>query len=291
MTEKSKAIGVFDSGVGGLSVVRELLHTLGGESVIYLGDTARVPYGTKSPETVRRYARECTDFLLDRSVKHIVVACNTASAVALDAVRERSSVPVTGMIEPAARAALRASRNARIGIIGTHVTVESGAYGRALARLSTAQTLQVRSQACPLFVPLAEEGWHDHAAAHLIAEEYLGELRKNSVDTLILGCTHFPLLAGVIRQCLPGVHLVNSGSAAAQLVRKSLIVNGNGRSGAKAPPTATPRLECFVTDKVGSFTSVAERFLGFPLPHISTVLLPEIGPHSRSGAQTEQQNT
>ncbi|MGH7537918.1 MAG: glutamate racemase, partial [Gemmatimonadales bacterium] len=193
-------LGVFDSGIGGLTVARALFENLPRESVIYFGDTARVPYGPKSPETVRRYSAEILAFLLHQGVKAVVVACNTSTAHALDYLRAYAPVPVVGVIEPGARAAVAATASGRIGVIGTAGTVASGAYERAIKALRPDAT--VVSQACPLFVPLVEEGWFEHPATQLVAREYLLPLERAHVDVLVLGCTHYPLLkpllAGVL---------------------------------------------------------------------------------------------
>src|SRR5258708_27934521 len=185
-------LGVFDSGIGGLSVARALFERLPKESVIYFGDTARVPYGPKSPDTVRRYSAEILAYLLGRGVKAVVVACNTSTAHALGSLKEKSPVPVIGVIEPGARAAVAATRSGNIGVIGTAGTIASGAYERAIKALRP--DAKVHGQACPLFVPLVEEGWFDHPATELIARQYVEPLERAGVDVLVLGCTHYPLL-------------------------------------------------------------------------------------------------
>jgi len=195
---KQAPIGVFDSGIGGLTVVRSLLRRLPNESLIYVGDTARVPYGPKSPETVRRYAAQIADWLVIEGVKAIVVACNTATAHALTYLQQHLTIPVIGVVEPGARAAVRATRGGPIGVIGTTGTINSGAYARAIHALAPA--VEVRQQACALLVPLVEEGWLDHAATKVIVQEYLAPLQRAQVDTLVLGCTHYPLLATVIAE-------------------------------------------------------------------------------------------
>lgn len=268
MNNHHAPIGIFDSGVGGLTTVRKLVHLLPGERVLYLGDTARVPYGNKSVETVSNYARECVEFLLQRSVKIIIVACNTVSSVALQTVRKTSPVPVVDVISPAAAAALRKTQTGRIGVIGTRATVQSGAYQQVIHDLkeqadhSVAPPLvEVFAEACPLFVPFAEEGWHYHPATRLVAEEYLAPLRRADIDTLILGCTHYPMLTDVIQDVLPGVTLINSGEeavhTAAEILRETGLQDDYNQS--------SRVVECFVTDKSTTFPQVAERFLGFPL--------------------------
>ncbi|HUO51035.1 MAG TPA: glutamate racemase, partial [Gemmatimonadaceae bacterium] len=191
VTDAAAPIGVFDSGLGGLTVVHELRRQLPAERLIYFGDTARVPYGPKSPDTVRRYAAEITEWLIAQGVKAVVVACNTATAHALPMLRERFPLPVIGVIEPGARAAVRASASGRIGVIGTSGTIASGAYERAIRALRPGA--EVTSRACPLFVPLVEEGWLDTPATRLVADEYLRPLAEHGCDALVLGCTHYPL--------------------------------------------------------------------------------------------------
>ena len=266
LTESSKqAIGVFDSGVGGLTTVRKLVNMLPNERVLYFGDTARVPYGNKTATTVSAYSCECVDFLLHRSVKLVIIACNTASALAIADVQRISPVPVVGVIEPAAEAALKHSRTGRVGIIGTRATVQSGAYQAAIKQLLTQQGVErevsVIAEACPLFVPFAEEGWHYHPATRLVAEEYLAPLKQANIDTLILGCTHYPMLTDVIQDVLPNVKLINSGEEAVAVADKILH-----EQNIHAHERGLHRIvECFITDKSTAFMSVAERFLGFPL--------------------------
>jgi glutamate racemase len=247
-----RPIGVFDSGVGGLTVLRTLEAALPGESFVYLGDTARVPYGPKSKETVVRYGIEAARFLAKHGVKRIVVACNTVSSVAMDEVLAESKVPVVGVIEPGARRALSLSKGGRIGVIGTRATIASDAYPRAILALRAGTV--VISQPCPLFVPLAEEGWTDHPVTREIAEHYLAPLRDARVDTLVLGCTHYPLLRDTIAKVMgEGVVLVDSAESVAAEVKESL---GEDRSDAKTEN------QFYVTDAPAPFVAVAERFLG-----------------------------
>src|SRR5438552_10479594 len=214
-------LGVFDSGIGGLTVARALFERLPKESVIYFGDTARVPYGPKSPDTVRRYSAEILAYLLRRGVKAVVVACNTSTAHALGYLQEHSSVPVVGVIEPGARAAVRATKTGTIGVIGTAGTIASGAYERAIKALRP--EARVHSQPCPLFVPLVEEGWFEHPAAELIAREYLEPLKRANVDVVVLGCTHYPLLKPLIQRVMgPEVRLIDSGEETATAVEQAL---------------------------------------------------------------------
>ena len=273
-----RPIGVFDSGIGGLTVVRELMHQLPHESLVYFGDTARVPYGNKSPATVRRFSREILDFLLERDVKLVVVACNTASAHALEELQRVASVSVEGVIAPGARAALAATRSGRIGVIGTAGTIASGAYERAIhAAASHAAAgapaaggtraggsraadgkVEVTARACPLFVPLVEEGWLDHPASRLIAEEYLAPFRRHRIDTLVLGCTHYPLLKPLIAEVLgPGIALIDSAEQTAAAVARELAA-----STLHAPTAQAGHVHFVVSDAPQQFVSVGKRFLG-----------------------------
>jgi glutamate racemase len=223
------AIGIFDSGVGGLTVVHALLAALPGEHLIYLGDTGRYPYGTKSAETVTRYSVENADFLAGRGIKLLVVACNTASAVALPALESRYEVPVVGVILPGARAAVARTQNRRVGVIATEGTIASGAYQRALRGLDAG--LEIYTRACPLLVPLAEEGWVDGDVPRSVVETYLGSLRRSGIDTLVLGCTHYPLLRQVIAEAMgDGVALVDSAEETAREVAAALAAKGLGRT-------------------------------------------------------------
>lgn len=252
----AKPIGVFDSGIGGLTVVRALHQRLPYENIVYFGDTARVPYGPKSPLVVREYAAQDAEFLLGHDVKMVVVACNTVSAVAIDIVMKKAGVPTLGMILPGAAAAAAASTRRRIGVIGTVVTIHSGAYAHALRQIDAA--IQTFSQPCPLFVPLAEEGWIDHKVTQMVAKEYLFPLKLEKVDTLILGCTHYPVLRAAIQGAVdPRVTLIDSGEAAAGEVERVL-----DREGLRNPSTHTPNLQFFVSDLPAKFSEVGERFLG-----------------------------
>lgn len=260
-----RAIGVFDSGVGGLTVFRELRRCLPQEDLVYLGDTARVPYGTKSAPTVCRYAVEAANFLLQQQVKLIVVACNTASAVALDLLAEQFDVPIVGVIEPGSRRALEVSRHGRIGVIGTEGTIRSQAYEKAI-RAGRAD-VAVAVAACPLFVPLAEEGWADHPIAAMAAREYLEPLLRQNIDTLVLGCTHYPLLKGTLQKTIgDGVTLIDSAEETAQTVA-SLLQQRNLQR--RQSSQAAPRY--FVTDIPDRFKKVGETFLGGSLGQVTTV--------------------
>jgi glutamate racemase len=252
----AQPIGVFDSGIGGMTVVRALTHHLPHENIIYFGDTARVPYGPKSPQVVREYALQDTDVLLRHDVKLIIIACNTVSAVALDVVQKRAKVPVIGVILPGAEAAVRATKNKRIGVIGTVGTIFSNAYTNAIRQIDS--DIKVFSQPCPLFVPLAEEGWIDHKATELIAKEYIFPLTLEKIDTLVLGCTHYPLLRDVIAKVLnKSVTLIDSGEATAFVVKNMLAdLQLNNTSILK------PNLQFFVSDVPHKFAEIGERFLG-----------------------------
>jgi glutamate racemase len=248
-------IGVFDSGLGGLTVAHAIMRQLPSESLIYFGDTARVPYGPKSPETVRRYSREICTFLLEQGVKAIVVACNTATAHALPALREELDVPVLGVVEPGARAAVRATLTRHIGVIGTAGTIRSQAYVRAIH--AEAPEARVTALACPLFVPLVEEGWTNHEAAHLIAEEYLRPFVEDAVDTLVLGCTHYPLLKPLIGEIVGrSVRLIDSAEETAADTRRMLDASG------LAATDGEPSYRFIASDDPQQFLTLGRRFFG-----------------------------
>ena len=253
-------IGIFDSGVGGLTVFRAIAARLPDEPLVYLGDTARVPYGTRSAETVRRYAVEGARFLLEREVRLLVVACNTVSAVALDALRQAVDVPVIGVVEPGAEAAAKASRSGRIAIIGTDATIASQAYVEAIrARLPAARTL---SRPCPLLVPLAEAGWTDNDVARAALDHYLQDFRAERIDTLVLGCTHYPLFKPLLAELLgPGVSLIDSAEETATAVAAAIGEQravGGGHT-------------FYLTDLPHTFASLAERFLGTAVRNVFQV--------------------
>lgn len=260
-------IGVFDSGIGGLTVVRELMRQLPNESIIYFGDTARVPYGPKSPDTVLRYSREITSFLRDQGVKAVVVACNTATAHALAALREEYELPIVGVIEPGSRAAARATRSGRIGVIGTQGTISSRAYERAIA--AAAPKVEIIALACPLFVPLVEEGWLDTEATRLIAHEYLAPVARASVDTLVLGCTHYPLLKTVIGSVVGrNVRLIDSAEETAAETGAVLTERGIAHDA-----TNDARYRFIASDAPEQFLRVGQRFLGASIDRVETVTL------------------
>jgi glutamate racemase len=249
-------IGVFDSGIGGLTVARAIYEHLPAESTIYFGDTARVPYGPKSPETVRRYSLEILQWLLGQGVKAVVIACNTSTAQALDALRAASPVPVVGVIEPGARAAIKASRGGPIGVIGTVGTIASNAYARAIR--ARAPDARVEQLPCPLFVPFVEEGWFDRPATELVAKEYLEPLRRAGIDTLVLGCTHYPLLKPLLQRVMgPDVALIDSGHETALELGHVLE-----RARLASPDGESPTHRFVVSDDEARFRQVGARFIG-----------------------------
>ncbi len=260
-----RPIGVFDSGVGGLTVVRELMALLPGEDIVYFGDTARVPYGTKSAETVVRFAREDLDFLRSRDVKLIVVACNTASSIALPHLADDSGIPVIGVLLPGARSAAATTRNNRVAVIGTTATINSGAYEKALHDIDDG--LEIMSHPCPLFVSLAEEGWVDDDVTFMIAKRYLEPLIDFGADTLVLGCTHYPLLKGVISRVMgDGVVLVDSATETATEVRETLA-----SSGLLSGHDSGGNIYVYLSDIPYRFREVGERFLGRPIEGVEQV--------------------
>nr|CRH08195.1 Glutamate racemase [Candidatus Magnetococcus massalia] len=262
----SRPIGIFDSGVGGLTVLRTLARRFPRESFIYLGDTARVPYGAKSPRTVERYTLQVGDALGARSVKSIVAACNTASALGLGALRAHQPLPVQGVIQPGCRAAQLATKNRRVGVIGTRSTISSGAYRDTLYLMDP--TIEVFDIPCPLFVPLAEEGWTHHEATRLIVQESLTPLMESGLDTLVLGCTHYPVLKEMIAEVMgPEVTLVDSAEAVADelAMRLSDLIH-------PAPDDHLQRIEYMVTDEAERFAHVARNFLlDIPLNQVEMV--------------------
>jgi glutamate racemase len=265
--EAERPIGIFDSGIGGLTVAREIIRQLPDEDVVYVGDTARVPYGPKSPETVQRYSREIAGFLLEQGVKLVVIACNTATAHALETLRAELPVPVIGVVEPGARAAVAATRSRRVGVIGTAGTVRSGAYESAIRRL--APDAVVISQPCPLFVPLVEEGWTDHEAARLVAFEYLAPFASAGVDSLVLGCTHYPLLKRLIGETIGRhVRLIDSAEETAGEVRRTLA-----DAALAAAAGRTPVRRFYATDDAAQMLRLGQRFLGGTIERVETLAL------------------
>lgn len=264
-TRNSLPIGIFDSGVGGLTVYRALHERLPDERFVYLGDTARVPYGTKSLATIERYATENARFLESHGIKLLVVACNTASALALPAIRDAVSVEVIGVIDPGARAAVGNTCGKRIGVIGTEATIQSAAYRRSISTLDPAA--EVIERACPLFVSLAEEGWAETEVARSVAEHYLSDLRNSDLSALVLGCTHYPILRTVISETVGrDVSLIDSGDATANEVQSLLEIRGLSRP--REPNEDRVRQlgddldHFYVTDAAQRFARVAERILG-----------------------------
>lgn len=262
---QQKPIGVFDSGIGGLTVLKEIFREIPGESTIYLGDTARVPYGIRSAETVRTYCFENTGFLTKKGIKLLVIACNTASAVSLQAIKERLTIPVIGVIEPGAKAAVGATRNRRIGVIGTEATVQSGAYTKIITELQSDVT--VFSLPCPLFVPLAEEGFTDNDIALMVAERYLLPVKEKGIDTLVLGCTHYPLLKNVIAKVMGnGITLIDSAIETAREIREIIR-----REDLRNTVSGRPEHLYYVTDAPERFRTLGERFLEQKIEHIEKI--------------------
>jgi glutamate racemase len=262
-----RPIGVFDSGVGGLTVFHALEQAVPRESMVYYGDTARVPYGTRSAETVVRYALDAAGFLREHEIKLLVVACNTASSVALEPLADAVGVPVIGVIEPGARRAAELSETGRIGVIGTRATIESGAYPARIRALRDG--VEVISHPCPLFVPLAEEGWNEDPIALQIVERYLAPFKQAEVDTLVLGCTHYPLLRGLIAEAMgPAVKLVDSAESVAVEIQARLEADPELAAGSGAGKAAH---HFYVTDVPRPFQQVAERFLGRAIERLEQV--------------------
>ncbi len=264
MTDSNRPVGVFDSGVGGLTVVRAIRERLPGESIVYFGDTARVPYGAKSPETVIRFALENTSFLMKKNIKLLVVACNTASAVSLQALRDAVDIPVTGVIQPGARTASEVTANAVIGVIGTLGTISSGAYQKELKEARP--DLHVIAQPCPLLVPLVEEGWLEHKITKQVISEYMEPLLAEDIDTLVLGCTHYPLLIPALKEVLGSrITLVDSAQSTAVAVEKILCVKEI------ISESEEGKLKFFVSDIPIKFQEIAQRFLGTAVPLVTQV--------------------
>lgn len=285
---KDRPIGVFDSGIGGLTVLKEIFGMLPAESTLYLGDTARVPYGIRSPETVLRYSFENAQFLVSKGIKLLVIACNTVSSISLEAIRKNFDIPVIGVIEPGARAAVRATRTNRIGVIGTEATIKSNSYITALNAVRNNKTKELKehgrkhfdryfeietdgmvilTKACPLFVPLAEEGWTDNDVARLTVEHYLSGFGKEDIDTLVLGCTHYPLLKGVISRVMgEHVKLIDSAVETARETGEILRKCDMARESKERPLR-----EFYVTDSPERFVGIGERFLGLKIEDIKKI--------------------
>lgn len=267
--EPSRPIGVFDSGVGGLTVVKELNRLLPDEKIIYFGDTGRVPYGNKSKETIIHYSLQVAYFLMKKKIKMLVVACNTASSVSLPTLKRHFHIPVIGVIEPGAKAAIETTGNSKIGVIGTLGTVRSNSYKKALKKIK--RNVNIFQDPCPLFVHLAEDGWNKNKIAQMVSDEYLGPLKKKNVDTLILGCTHYPLLKDVIQNSMgKKVTLIDSGKETAKEVKRILdkrsLLN-------KRKMTEKNHSIFYVSDFPHKFREVSQRFLSKELKHVHKVIL------------------
>lgn len=252
------SIGVFDSGVGGLTVFNSLSRNFPDSDIYYLGDTARVPYGNKSRDTVKRYSKECADFLISNfSVDVIVIACNTASSYAVDFLEQLFGIPVIGVVEPGAKEAVKITKNRKIGVIGTRGTIKSGSYAKAIK--NRMQETEVFLKACPLFVPLVEEGRTDDTVTEIIIKEYLEELYNHDIDTIILGCTHYPLIKETIKKIFPGFNIVDSSEAIISLIREMTILK-----------TEKGKRQIFITDESETFSNLANQIIGCSkIEHVS----------------------
>ena len=274
MASRRPTIGVFDSGFGGLTVLKALLEVIPDADYAYFGDTARLPYGSKSVETVARYAVEAAHYLESRSAQMLVIACNTASALALDRITAAVHVPVIGVVDPGADSAVSVTKNSKIVVIGTEATVSSHAYRKALEK----RGLEAREKACPLLVPLVEEGWVEHPVTEQVARIYLGEAFADGfhdADTLVLGCTHYPLLKPLLRRVAPGhVCIVDSAESTAQAVATRLL-QLVPVAGSEQERRSAPRLRFFATDSTEKFRRLGERFLGHPIASVTHVDLKE----------------
>ena len=258
-------IGIFDSGIGGLTVVKEMRRILPNENIVYLGDTARLPYGTKSIEAIIEFSLENTDFLISRGAKFIIIACYSSTSVALDIVRKHVSVPVIGVILPGVEKAVQLTKNRKVGVIGTSLTIYSGAYEKAFRSMD--EKCEVLGKACPLFVSLVEEGWLDHPATDLIAQDYLRPLIDDNIDTILLGCTHFPLLMPVLQKVMGRINYVDASREVCSRVAEDLKRLELGRS------EKDGSLMIYLTDFSMNFKEIGERFLGEPMKNFSRVTL------------------
>lgn len=260
-------IGIFDSGIGGLTVAKSVFKLLPNENIIYLGDSARLPYGTKSKETVILYSIECLKFLLKQKVKLVIIACNTSSAISVPFLSKITTVPIIGVIGPGASAATQITKNHNIGVIGTRATISSGAYQKEIKKLD--KKAKVFSQNCSLFVQLAEDGWTDNKIAELTAREYLSDIRKSGIDTMIMGCTHYPILHKTIQKVVgKGIKLIDPGEETAKIAQKRLesenLLNKQKKEGYH---------KFFVTDFPANFKDVSERFLGKKIKEVKKIKL------------------
>jgi len=261
----NRPIGVFDSGVGGLTVVKELMEQLPNESIVYFGDTARVPYGTKSKETVTKFSFQNIRFLMSKGVKAVVIACNTSSSSCLEEVQEAFDIPIIGVILPGAETAVKVTKNGRIGVIGTERTISSGAYEKAIKRIRS--DVKILNKACPLFVPIVEEGWADTEVAYLVAKEYLATLKEEDIDTLVMGCTHYPLLVNTLRKVMgEKVVLVNPAYETARSTKVAL-----SELGLDAASQNLPEYRYYVSDNPEKFAQIGENFLKKKLDHIEHI--------------------
>lgn len=271
---ESAPIGIFDSGIGGLTVVKEVMRQLPNENIIYLGDTARVPYGTKSDRTIKAFTLQCCLFLLEHNVKMIIIACNTASAVALDFIAKMFRIPVIGVILPGSQAAVRCSEHKCIGVIGTHTTVNSQAYSRTIRQIEPGA--QIISQPCSLFVPVAEEGWIDHPITQTICAEYLKSFENTPIDCLVLGCTHYPILKTPIQKAINAVtgrqiKLIDSAIETAKLAKQTLTESGMENKGRRKTH------KYYVTDLPKNFMKTGELFLGSKIEHLEMINVETLG--------------
>jgi glutamate racemase len=260
-----RPIGIFDSGVGGLTVMKEVMRYLPGENIIYFGDTARIPYGVRSAETVERYSFENASFLVSKGIKALVVACNTSSAISLDLLRREFPIPVIGVVEPGARAAVAKAGSKKVAVIGTETTINSRAYERAIKAID--QSVEVTGFACPLFVPLIEEGWLDGEIVNLTARKYLSPISPDRTGVIVLGCTHYPMISNVIAE-ITGMPLIDSAVETAREVRSILADKGLLRHEGN-----TPEMQFYVTDFPEKFVITGEKFLKHPIERISKVRL------------------
>lgn len=269
--KRTAPIGVFDSGVGGLTVVREIIRQLPDENIVYFGDTARVPYGSKSKNTIIRFSEQIIRFLKTKQVKAIVIACNTASALALDAVRDEFDVPILGVVIPGARAAVDATTNGKVGVVGTEATVQSGMYTKVIQEMNP--EIEVIEKACPLFVPLVEEGFKEHHVTQEVIDYYLDSMKKTDIDAMILGCTHYPLLRSKIRAYMgEKIQIVNPAYETAMDLRKLLKEMDMENDGTV---TETSRYEFFVSDAAEKFRKFANTVMPFDVPETNVVNIEE----------------
>lgn len=260
----NRAIGIFDSGIGGLTVLKEIREQLPYEDIIYFGDTARVPYGTRSRETIIKYSFQCINFLMSKDIKLVVIACNTATASALEEVRAYFDIPIIGVVEPGVRTAVETTKNDKIGIIGTTSTVNSGAYQESIRAISP--KAEVIGVACPLFVPIVEDGWQDTEVARLTAEKYLMELREHEIDTLVLGCTHYPILKYTISKVMSDVKLINPAFETAKQV-KALLRQTDLETEGKAEA----KTDFFVSDDPEKFRRIGGNILDKNIENIDKI--------------------